>query len=66
MPTTPTPTDVIRDLAFQVFGTVRAVDYWMNRPNSEQGGESPQMLIDNSHAAKVKEFLESINQGDFG
>jgi hypothetical protein len=56
MPTSPTPTDVIRDLAFQVFGTARAVDFWLKRPNPELGGPSPQELIDDGRADKVKEF----------
>jgi hypothetical protein len=66
MPTSPTPTDTIRDLAFQAFGTDRAVDFWMKHPNPELGGPSPQELIDNGHGDKVKEFLESLLAGDFG
>jgi hypothetical protein len=66
MPASPTPTDAIRDLAFQVFGTDRAVDFWMKRPNPELGGPSPEELIDNGRVDKVKEFLESLLAGDFG
>jgi uncharacterized protein (DUF2384 family) len=66
MPTTPSPMDEIRDLAFQVFGTIPAVDFWMKRPNPELGGQTPQDLIATGHANVVKEFLESLLEGDFG
>jgi uncharacterized protein (DUF2384 family) len=66
MPTSPVSKDVIRDLAFQVFGTDRAVDFWMKNPNQELGNFTPQELMDDGSTDKVREFLGSLLAGDFG
>jgi len=59
-------TDVVRDLALQVFGTDQAVDFWMKNPNAEFHGQSPNDLIACGHTDQVKDYLESLFAGDFG
>jgi uncharacterized protein (DUF2384 family) len=62
---TPSHAD-IRDLALKVFGTPQGADFWMERPNPELGGAKPNELISAGRAQVVKEFLESLLEGDFG
>jgi uncharacterized protein (DUF2384 family) len=63
----PTPSQAdIRALALKVFGTPQGADFWMDRSNPELGGAKPNDLISAGQAQVVKEFLESLLEGDFG
>lgn len=61
----PAPSD-IRDLALKAFGTPRAADFWMDRPNPELGGATPNQIISGGRAQVVKDFLEGLIAGNFG
>lgn len=56
----------IHDLALKAFGTSKATDFWMNRPNPELGGATPNQLISSGKAQVVKDFLEGLIAGNFG
>jgi uncharacterized protein (DUF2384 family) len=56
----------IEDLALLVIGTKPGADFWIDRPNPELGGQSPRQLIAAGCAEVVKDFLESLEAGDFG
>jgi uncharacterized protein (DUF2384 family) len=54
------------DLAHRVFGTQKAADFWMDRPNPELAGETPNGLVATGRAQIVKDFLEGILTGNYG
>jgi uncharacterized protein (DUF2384 family) len=56
----------LTDLARQVFGTPKAADFWMDRPNPELAGATPNQLITAGRAQVVKDFLEGILAGNYG
>ena len=67
-PVTPPPPPVggIRDLALRLFGTDRAADHWMDRPNPEFGGQTPTQLIQTGRGQVVNDFLDACLAGEYG
>ena len=59
-------TPLVRDLAFELIGTDRGRDFWMNQPNTEFEGKSPQELIDDGRGEIVEHFLCAALVGEYG
>jgi hypothetical protein len=61
-----TITSDIKELAIKAFGTKKAADFWMENPNPELGGYSPQYFVDTNQTVVVKNMLKSLVNGDCG
>jgi uncharacterized protein (DUF2384 family) len=68
LPNSPDPQSVrrIQDLALQLIGTDRGRDKWLERPNPELGGASPNDLIAAGRGDLVENFIEANLNGDGG
>ena len=58
--------DEIRKLALQLFGTTKAVDFWLDRPNPELHGATPMSLVRCGKGEVVKDFLDGSLDGGHG